>query len=103
VPDATIRRTWAPVRDATSLAYATDTLCVSGAAGDAGVFAIDRTDHRHRIVDGDRDTRDRLVETEHTDGCGWDVDFRGVFDARVYCGGLYVASRFLTRLYRIGE
>ena len=137
VPDATIRRTRNPVRDATSLAHAAETLYVGGAdgrvaavstavegaigadtgaprweydagvpvdavaAGDAGVFAIDRTGHRHRIVDGDRDDRDRLVETEYTDGCGWDVDFRRVFDARVHRGGLYVASRFWTRLYPI--
>ena len=67
------------------------------------MFAIDRTGHRHRIVDGDRDARDRLAEAEHTDGCGWNGDFRRVFDARVHRGGLYVASRFWTRLYPIGE
>ncbi|GGI96794.1 hypothetical protein GCM10008995_03500 [Halobellus salinus] len=71
------------------------------AAGEPEVFAIDRTGHRHRIVDGDRDARVRLVETHHTDGCGWDTEFRRVFDARVHRGGLYVASRFWTRLYPI--
>ena len=139
VPDATIRRTRKPVRDATSLARSSDTLYVGGADGsvaalatevdgavvaetgaprwtyDAGVpvdavaaagesaFAIDRTGHRHRIVDGDRDARYRLVETEHTDGCGWDGDLRRVFDATVVRGGLYVSGRFWTRLYPIGE
>ena len=137
VPDATIRRTRKPVRDATSLARSGDTLYVGGADGrvaalstgvdgeivaetgaprwtyDAGVpvdgvavagetvFAIDRTGHCHRLVDGDRDARERLVETEHTDGCGWDGDLRRVFDATVVRGGLYVAGRFWTRLYPI--
>jgi hypothetical protein len=65
------------------------------------VFAVDRTGHRHRIVDGDRTARDRLVETEHTDGCGWTDDIRRVFHARVHRGGLYVAGRFWTRLYPV--
>ena len=137
VPDATIRRTRKPVRDATSLARSDDTLYVGDADGrvaavstavegaigadtgaprweyDAGVpvdavaagegsaFAIDRTGHRHRIVDGECDARDRLVETEHTDSCGWDGDLRRVFDATVVRGGLYVSGRFWTRLYPI--
>nr|WP_246403945.1 PQQ-binding-like beta-propeller repeat protein [Halobellus ruber] len=137
VPDATIRRTRNPVRDATSLAHSGDTLYVGGAEGrvaalatdiDGGidaetgaprwtydaevpvdgvavagetVFAIDRTGHRHRIVDGERTARDRLVETEHTDGCGWDGNLRRVLDATVVRGGLYIAGRFWTRLYPI--
>lgn len=139
VPDATIRRTLKPIREATDLARIGDALYVGGAdgqvaaiptavdsgvdaatgaprweydagvpvdavaAGDSGIFAIDRTGHRHRIVDGECDARDRLVETEHTDGCGWDADFRRVFRAQVHRGGLYVASRFWTRLYPIEE
>ncbi len=70
------------------------------AAGDR-VFAVDRTGHCHRIVDGDRAAQDRLVETEHTDGCGWDGDLRRIFHARVHRGGLYVAGRFWTRLYPV--
>ena len=139
VPDATIRRTRRPVRDATSLARGDDILYVGGAdgrvaalatdtdggidaatgkprwtydagvpvdgvaAGEAAVFAVDRSGHRHRIVDGDRDARDRLVETDHREGCGWDGDLRRVTDATVIRGGLYVAGRWWTRLYPIEE
>ena len=139
VPDATIRRTRTPVREATDTARSADTLYVAGADGrvaalstdidgeivadtgtprwvyDAGlpvdavavdegpVFAVDRTGHRHRIVDGDRTARNRLVEADHTDGCGWDGEVRRVFHARVHRGGLYVAGRFWTRLYPTGE
>jgi hypothetical protein len=73
------------------------------AAADGRVFAVDRTGHCHRIVDGDRTAQDRLVETEHTDGCGWDGDLRRIFHARVHRGGLYVASRGCTRLYPVDE
>ena len=72
------------------------------AVDDETVFAVDRTGHRHRVVGGDRDARDRLVET-NDDGCGWDSDLRRVFHARAHRGGLYVASRFWTRLYPIEE
>ena len=73
------------------------------AAADGRVFAVGRTGHCHRIVDGDRTAQDRLVETEHTDSCGWDDDLRRVFHARVHRGGLYVASRGCTRLYPVDE
>ena len=71
------------------------------AAAEGTAFAVDRTGHRHRIVGGDRTARDRLVETPHTDGCGWDGDLRRIFHARVHRGGLYVAGRFWTRLYPV--
>ena len=82
--------------------YDTDTP-VDGVAADPerGVFAIDRTGHRHRIVDGDRDSRDRLVETDYRDGCGWVPERRRVTDALFHRGGLYVAAEWWTRLYPV--
>jgi outer membrane protein assembly factor BamB len=86
---------------ATRWEYDADTPIDGVAVGDAGVFAVDRTGHRHRIVDGDRDARDRLVETDYRDACGWAPERRRVTDALVHRGGLYVAAEWWTRLYPI--
>lgn len=80
--------------------YHTDTPVDGVAVGEPGVFAIDRTGHRHRIVDGDRDSRDRLVES-HGDACGWEPERRRVTDALFHRGGLYVAAEWWTRLYPV--
>ena len=75
---------------------------IDGVAADPelGVFAIDRTGHRHRIADGARDSKDRLVES-HDDGCGWDANRRRVTDALFHRGGLYVVAEWWTRLYPV--